>query len=289
MAVRAPRAASTPPAVPPAALRTNHGCQPAAVQRYIAKGTVVYYPDTTSFTNKSKDNFERALAVLGGPPQTVRTARAISYEAFARDVASYTMGPMGSPSGGTNQKKVKRQFIDETAVYYYRSDQAVQSGTGTKYLLLSHDDMTEANTSELPEKETHSILAKAKCVIEILSAWGINVPRTADSSVKAWHEHSRSQRLDYRQDNNYIVLYVQQLGYPLISAKWTKWSSWNPADGQYIVSSSNTGPNVPLGHMIGVTVAGGTKTITDTQGLSPGTGSTPSDFSRFHICYVFRV
>src|SRR5262245_2332413 len=78
VAAPAPRATSTTPVVPPAALRGGRRAspqkpgQPAAVQRYIAKGTVVYYSDTTSFTNKSKENFERALAVLGGPPENAR-------------------------------------------------------------------------------------------------------------------------------------------------------------------------------------------------------------------------
>src|SRR5262249_6515865 len=162
-----------------------------------------------------------------------------------------------------------------------------QTAKPTEYLLLSHDDMAEANTSVLPVKDTHTSLSAARCVIEILSDWGIAVPGDddEDTSVKGWHDYSRTQGLDYRQDNNYIVIYVQKLGYPLINSTWTKWSDWKPAAGRYLVTSSSS-PGPGVGHMIGVTVArSGAKTITDRQELSPGMGTTPDDFSRFHVRY----
>jgi hypothetical protein len=195
---------------------------------------------------------------------------------------------MGSPTGGANQKKVKSQFLDQTKVYYYTDKQNIQTDQAEVYELLSFDDMAESNTSELPESHSDRSLKAAKCVIEVLAEWGIRAPgKTA--SVKDWHDYTRGKDLDYRQDNNYIVLYVQQLGYRLISSTWTKWTGWNPGDGRYIVSSSNNGPGPGVGHMIGVDIDGDDRTITDVQGLSPGTGSTPTSTDRFYVRYVFRV
>jgi hypothetical protein len=262
-----------------------------AVQPYIAKGTVVYYPSTTTFaTGQSKTNFERSLAVLGGPPRTARTARAVTWSDFARDQAGYELSVMGRPTGGTNQKKVKKKFEDKTKVYAYQTMDNVQTAKPTEYLLLSFDDMAEGDTGTLPTNVTDHSLDAAKCVIEVLSEWNINIPGGTTSTVKAWHDYSKSQGLDYRQDNHYIVIYVQKLGYPLISSVLTKWADWNPPNGRYIVTSTTSDTDRgAVGHMIGVTVAGGTKTITDTQELSPGTGSNPSNFDNFKVRYVFRV
>jgi hypothetical protein len=81
--------------------------------------------------------------------------------------------------------------------------------------------------------------------------------------------------------------------YRLVNSRWTRWADWNPPNGRYIVSSTNQIPQQgAVGHMIGVTVTGGTpktKTITDRQQLSPGTGNNAANFTNFHIRYVFHV
>jgi hypothetical protein len=269
----------------------------AAVQPFITKGTKAFYPDSVTFSGtQSKPNFERSLAVLGGPPQAARTAQQISWSDFARDHAKYALSAMGRPTGGTNQKKVKRQFEDQTTAYYYRSDQEIQSATPTsKHLLLSFADMAEEDDdAPLPASSSAAVLTNAKCVIEILHEWAINVPQSTNSSVAGWHDYSRGQGLDYRQDNHYIVLYVQKLGYPLINAKPIKWNDWDPAIGRYLVTSQDRDTWSGTGHMIGVTVAAGVggkvKTITDTQGLSPGASRNPhGSFDKFKVCYIFRV
>lgn len=269
-----------------------------AIQRFIAKGTTVYYPNTITFTAaQSKDNFERSLKVLGGPPQTNRTVTQISWSDFAKDHAQYELSAMGSPTGGRNQKKVKKQFEDQTTVYYYRSNQEIQSATpASKHLLLSFADMAEKNDdAPLPESDSATVLANAKCVIEILRDWAIPVPQTTTTTISGWHNYSRGLGLDYRQDNHYIVLYVQKLGYPLINNKPVRWNDWNPAIGRYLVTSQDRAVWSGTGHMIGVTVTAGpsggrVKTITDTQGLSPGTArNRHGSFDNFKVCYIFQV
>ncbi len=202
---------------------------------------------------------------------------------------------MGRPTGGKNQKKVKRQFEDTAIAYYYANGQDIQSATPTsKHLLLAFADMAEKDDdAPLPESSAATVLEKEKCVIEVLKEWSINIPQTTDSTVSGWHKYTRDMNLDYRQDNHYIVLYVQKLGYPLINATPIKWTDWDPAVGRYLVTSQDRETWSGTGHMIGVTVTAGAngkiKTITDTQKLSPGTGRNPSNFDKFKVCYVFRV
>lgn len=284
---------AVPRAVQPKMLQPGRGLP---VQRFIAKDTTVYYPDTVAFPGStSRPNFERALAALGGPPgQGNRGVRSISWSTFARDIAGYELTAMGSPTKGTNQKKVKRQFLDEAKVYYYRGNQNIQTdAAASTHLLLGMKDMKQGVGAALPTSHTHGSLSAAKCVIEILSAWNVAVPiDQGEDTVEAWHSYSRSLGLDYRQDNHYVVLYVQKLGYPLINSTWIAWNSWNPANGRYIASSasSDTEPNDDaVGHMIGITVAGGGKTILDIQQLSPGTGRNPANFGSFKLRYIFRV
>lgn len=296
-----PSAKMTPPktGIPMAMIpATGSEENQTAIQRFIAKGTTVYYPNTVTFTAaQSKDNFERSLNVLGGPPRTNRTVTQISWSDFAKDHAGYELSAMGRPTGGRNQKKVKKQFEDRTTVYYYRADQEIQSTTpASKHLLLSFADLAEKNDdAPLPESDSATVLANAKCVIEILRDWAIPIPQTTTSTISGWHNYSRGLGLDYRQDNHYIVLYVQKLGYQLINNKPIRWNDWDPAIGRYLVTSQDRAVWSGTGHMIGVTVTAGTssgrvKTITDTQGLSPGTArNRHGSFDNFKVCYIFKV
>lgn len=294
-----PKAPGAPPVYRPQSIQPKMAAPPVyrpqaqpvrAVQRYVAKGNVVYYPDTTNFSvSQDKDTFERSLAVLGGTPGVARTAKKSSWPEFAQNQAGYSLSAMGRPTGGVNQKRLKKQFEDKTKVYAYNSTDNLQTATPSQHLLLTFEDMAEKNTDELPASVTDKKLNAAKCVIEILSDFGVAVPTGPGTTVKDWHDYSRQQELDYRQDNNYIVMYVKQLRYPLIHSRLTKWDEWNPADGRYLVTSTTSDSEGAVGHMIGVTVAGGNKTITDRQQLSPGTGNNPANFSNFKIRYVFRV
>jgi len=264
----------------------------AALQRFVAKDKTVYYPDTVAFSGtQSQENYERSLRVLGGPRNKVTGVRQLSWSDFAKFIGKYELSAMGRPTGGANQKQVQKMFRDETAVHYFTGEQDIQTGSPTKYPLLSKTDMAEKGNGEgLPDSVAEKGLKKAQCVIEILEDFGLNVPDTTTGTVGAWHTYSKGQNLDYRQDNNYIVLYVQKLGCMLISAARTAWNSWNPKRGRYLVATSRGGGGGEVGHMIGVTVdADGDKTITDRQELSPGTGSNAENYDNFYVTYVFKA
>jgi len=154
--------------------------------------------------------------------------------------------------------------------------------------LLTHLFTGPARLWRHSRKYRQREIAHRRC--EILEDFGLNVPDTTTGTVGAWHTYSKGQNLDYRQDNNYIVLYVQKLGCMLISAARTAWNSWNPKRGRYLVATSRGGGGGEVGHMIGVTVdADGDKTITDRQELSPGTGSNAENYDNFYVTYVFKA
>lgn len=276
------------------AARTRTACCPRPSNRriaqpYIAKGTVVYYPDTTAFgPTQSRDNFERSLRVLGSPPGGTRllAARAIAWNDFATTQAGYQAKAMGGPTGGKNQKKVKRQFEDPTTVYYYAADASIQDARPSHSPnLLAFNDLAERTTGALPVNVTHQDLAEAKCVIESLEDMGLHVPGTQSGTVSQWHTHFRGLNLDYRQDNHYIVVYVGSLGFGLVSTAMTQWDSWTPAVGNYIVITYNGAGGAGVGHAIGVAVTQGEngldKAIHDRQGLT--------DNWNIYVKYVFRI
>jgi hypothetical protein len=121
-------------------------------------------------------NSERALAVLGGPPQTARTVRAISWPTFARDLGGYELGGLGQPTGGSNLRPNKKRFEDKTTIYYFLATDNIQTAHPEKYMLVGFEDMAEGVGAPLPQNVEHQDLAAAKCVIEILSDWNIAVP-----------------------------------------------------------------------------------------------------------------
>jgi hypothetical protein len=116
---------------------------------------------------------------------------------------------------------------------------------------------------------------------------GLHVPKTKSGTVAEWHAYFRERDLDYRQDNNYVVVYVQQLGLRLISTTMTAYDQWKPKVGKYIVMSySKADPKGAVGHAIGVTVTQGKdaleKKIHDRQKLR-------DEKKPFYVRYVFQV
>ncbi len=277
-----------------------------AIQGFITKGKIVYYPDTLDLdpAHHSKENFERSLAVLGGPPgddTERRTARKISWLDFAHDIAGYSLTALGQPTGGSYIKRTKQRFLDQKNAYYFKDNQEIQSDNPQLCQLLSLDDMAEkgdADVNKLPATAAHQSLSAVKCVIEILAHWNTPLPRQQrPATVAEWHLYCKKEGLDYRQDNNYIVLYVRKLGYPLINSTPKRWLEWEPEVGRYLVTSMDRDQWIGIGHMIGVevTMRQGqqkpvkVKTIIDEQRISPGTDGRPADFSHFNVCYIFRV
>ena len=191
--------------------------RPAAIQPYIAKGSTVYYPDSTQFTqNQSSANFERAIKVLGSPARAQRnpnagifevtSAVATTWNSFATTQAGYAAKAMGQPTGGKNQKKVKAQFEDPTTVYYYSTNSNIQDLQADFTLpLMTFENIAEADSAPLPVNVNDQTLAAAKCVIESLEDMGLHVPGTNSGTVAQWHTYSQGLGLDYRQDNHYIV------------------------------------------------------------------------------------
>ena len=203
---------------------------------------------------------------------------------------------MGQPQGEPNIKTIKKQFNDKTKVYYYRTDQSIKdAGPDSTQLLLTFKDMAEKNTGRgLPVNASANELAEAKCVIESLEDMGAHVPNTQSGTVSEWHTYIRGKNLDYRQDNNYVITYVKDLGYQLILSKITKWSDWKPGNGNYIAMSYTSAACNGVGHAIGVVVTGApnnrVKTIHDRQGLSPGEpNEITNDWNKFHVKYVFKI
>jgi Domain of unknown function (DUF4157) len=285
-----PQRAGARPAAGTGVARGPMPSRPSTAQPYIAKGTTVYYPSTTHFGPlHSRANFERSLMVLGSPPGTqLLAARATTWNDFATTQAGYQAKAMGGPTGGKNQKKVKRQFEDPTTVYHYAADANIQDVTpGHSLPLLSFADLAERSGPPLPVNVTHQDLAAAKCVIESLEDMGRHVPGTESGTVAEWHGHFRAQGLDYRQDNHYIVVYVRSLGFRLTSTAMQRFDQWNPPVGNYIVMTYNSADGAGVGHAIGVAVTEDepghkTKTIHDRQGLTDG-------WNPIYLKYVFQI
>ncbi|MGD0041139.1 MAG: DUF4157 domain-containing protein, partial [Isosphaeraceae bacterium] len=236
-----------------------------AIQGFITKGKVVYYPDTLNLdpVRHSNENFERSLAVLGGPPgddteRERRTARKISWPDFAHGIAGYSLTGMGQPTGGSYIRRTKDRFLDQKNAYYFKDNEEIQSAKPELYQLLSLDDMAEkgdADANELPANVADQSLRAVKCVIEILAQWNTPLPRQQRiATVAEWHGYCKKEGLDYRQDNNYIVLYVRKLGYPLINSTPKRWLEWKPEVGRYLVTSMDRDQWIGVGHMIGVEV-----------------------------------